>query len=155
MKEHLYIIKLLIFVFVIISLWTSCETQNTEPVFDVTPKIELLSLSNTELVEFKDTLTLLLRYEDGDGDLGNSNPDINSVFVQDSRLDEADEYYLSPLAPEDAGVSITGNLNIRLAPTFILGNGNTEETTYTIYINDRAGNQSNVLETEPITITRE
>jgi len=155
MNNYLYIIKILILSFVVGCLWTSCETQNTEPVFDLVPKIELLSLSSTELVEFKDTLTLLLRYEDGDGDLGNSNPDINSVFVQDSRLDEADEYFLGPLAPEDAGVSITGNLNISLAPTFILGNGNIEETTYTIYMNDRAGNQSNILETEPITITRE
>ena len=94
-------------------------------------------------------------YQDGDGDLGTSDPDVNSIFVQDNRLEKPDEYYLPPLAPEEAKISIQGQLDLKLSPTFLLGNGSQETVEYTLYLFDRAGNQSNVLKTGPILVVRE
>jgi len=132
----------------------ACEKVVEEPVFDATPRIELLELSQKSLLQFQDQLKIRIAYEDGDGDLGNLDADVNSIFVKDSRLSAPDEYYLAPLAPEDASVSIQGTLELQLSPTFLLGNGDRETIVYSIYLVDREGNQSNTIETEEITVVK-
>ena len=133
-------------------LFTTCTTVSDELTFPVEPSLELLSTSDTELTEFTEPLVLQLRYEDGDGDLGNADPDVNSIFVRDERLSEPDAYYLAPLAPDGARISITGELTVELNPTFRLGNAPTETTTFTLWITDRAGNESNRLTIGSVTI---
>ena len=148
--------KLPLFLSVFLSIASfSCEKVSDEPAFEETPRIELATVSQDTLVEFQDQLVLTINYEDGDGDLGNPDPDINSIFVKDSRLEAADEYYLGPLAPEGSSVSIQGTLNLELSTTFLLGNGSEENTIFTIYVVDRKGNQSNSIETPNITILRD
>ncbi len=136
-------------------LFAACEQLEPEPAFADEPLIELLSVSSDTLVQFTDQLVLRIRYQDGDGDLGHPDPDINSFFVKDQRLEVADEYYLGPLAPEDAAVPIQGELDLVLSRTFILGNAQTETTVFTVYLVDRAGNESNTIETGAITLVRE
>jgi hypothetical protein len=46
-------------------------------------------------------------------------------------------------------------LNLKLSPTLLLGNGTQEKMVLTIYVVDRAGNQSNTIETQAITILKE
>ncbi|MEM8908608.1 MAG: hypothetical protein AAGD05_12225, partial [Bacteroidota bacterium] len=106
------------------------------------------------ITEFRESIILTLGYEDGDGDLGSRDPDVNSIFIHDQRLEKADEYYLGPLAPAGASISIQGDLNIALANTFILGNADEEQTVFSIYVVDQAGNKSNTVQTDPITILR-
>lgn len=130
----------------------ACTTVSDELPFAVEPSIELLRISDTELTEFTESLELTLRYEDGDGDLGNADADVNSIFVRDERLTEPDAYYLAPLAPADARIGITGNLTVILSPTFRLGNAATETTTLTLWLTDRAGHESNRLTVGPLTI---
>jgi len=139
----------------LVFILSACEKHSEEPAFDVTPRIELVSMSTTELVQFQDTLTLVLKYEDGDGDLGSRDPDESLLFVRDNRLESADEYYVGLLAPEGANASITGNLSVNLSTVFLFGNGSQESTFFTIYMKDRAGNESNQLDTEQITILKE
>lgn len=129
-----------------------CTKVADEPFYNLTPRIELVEVTNETVVQFIDSIALTITYEDGDGDLGNVDPDINTIFVKDSRLDKADEYYLGPLAPAGESISINGSLNINLSPTFLLGNGTVETMVLSIYVIDRAGNQSNTIETEEITI---
>ncbi len=129
-----------------------CTKVSEEPFYELTPRIELVEVVNNTVIQFIDSISLTILYEDGDGDLGNADPDINSIFVKDSRLENPDEYYLGPLAPAGENISINGTLNINLSPTFLLGNGTTEEMVLSIYVVDRAGNQSNTIETETITI---
>ena len=76
----------------------NCETSTNDLSFDTTPAIKILEVDKDTLVQFLDSLIITIEYEDGDGDLGTSNPDINSIFVKDDRLELADEYYLLPLA---------------------------------------------------------
>ena len=146
-----YLLSLLLLGF----LLPSCEKISDEPVFDIQPRIELLELSDSILTQFRDPLRIRIAYEDGDGDLGHSNADINSIFVRDSRLAGEDQYYLAPLAPDGAEISIQGTLNIALPPTFILGNADRETTVFTLYLVDRAGNESNRIETGEISIIKD
>ena len=147
--------KLLLFSILTTLLWSNCETINTDPVFDVVPNIKIIEQSQDTLVEFQDQLLLKIQYEDGDGDIGNADPDINTIFVKDARLSEEDEYYLGPLAPEDAEISITGVLDLQLSATFLFGNGTQETTIFSIYLVDRAGNISNTIQTGEILIVRQ
>ena len=142
--------RFILFSILLISL--GCETVSDELSFDRVPKIRIVEASHNTLVQFQDSLVLKIEYEDGDGDLGTSNPDVNSIFVQDSRLENPDEYYLPPLAPESSTVSITGTFNLVLLPTFLLGNGTEEKVIFSIKLFDRAGNVSNEVETEEITV---
>lgn len=139
----------------LIMLFLSCEKNSTEPVFSTTPKIKITEISQDTLVQFVDKLILKIEYQDGDGDLGNANPDVNSVFVKDSRLTNADEYYLPPLAPDSAYVSIAGVFNLELSTTFLFGNGTEETTVFEVFVVDRAGNVSETVETAPIFIIKE
>ncbi len=146
---------LLLIILASVLSWASCEKISDEPAFSVEPHIRLDSLSATELVEFEDQLHLWIWYEDGDGDLGTSDPDLNLITVQDARLSTPDTYYLPPLAPEQARVSIQGRIELVLAPTFVLGNAPSETTTFTIWFTDRAGHESNHIVTPPITILKQ
>jgi hypothetical protein len=139
----------------LLALFLSCEKIVDEQVFPPEPSIVLLEVSQDSILQFTEQLVLTFQYEDGDGDLGTSDPDVNAIFVQDSRLVNPDEYYLPPLAPEDASISITGTFQLELSPTFLLGNGSQETTEYSIYVVDRAGNQSNTVKTGPILIYKE
>lgn len=147
--------KLILFSLFTSFLWSNCETINTDPVFDIVPNIKIIEQSQDTLVAFQDQLILRIQYEDGDGDIGNADPDINTIFVKDARLSEEDEYYLGPLAPDNAEISITGVLELKLSATFLFGNGTQETTVFSIYLIDRAGNISNTIETGEILIVRQ
>ncbi len=138
-----------------LTLGFSCTKVSDEPAFDTQPQIELLSISMDTVLQFVHPINLKVKYKDGDGDLGNGDPDVNSIFFQDQRLEKEDSYYLAPLAPEAAKISIEGVLDVEIAPPFLLGNGSTEKTTFELYLVDRAGNKSNVIQTEVITILKE
>ena len=133
---------------------TSCTKVDNSPLFPLEPTIHLISINHEEVVEFQDTLEILIAYEDGDGDLGNFNPDIPGLVVKDARLTEPDSFHLKPLTPPNTEVSIQGELLVRLPQLFLLGNGMTESTRFKIKLLDRAGNESNEVETPQIKIIR-
>ncbi len=118
------------------------------------PRIALVKIEPTIVKQFTDSLKITFTYEDGDGDLGFENADINSLEVQDERLQKTDTYYIPPLAPTDAKIRIKGQLTMNLRNVFLLGTGNIETTSFTLRIKDRAGNFSNPIKTPEITITR-
>lgn len=124
------------------------------PLPDVVPVLRVEGVSSTDVEEFNNAVTLTVYYEDGDGDLGVENPDESVIFVQDSRLDEPDEYHLQPLAPLDSEIPIQGTFDIRLNPLFLLGNGTEETVNLTIQIKDRAGNMSEPADAPPIRVRR-
>lgn len=137
-----------------ILLVLGCKKENPNTVLDPIPSIRIVSISSTNIQEFVDPFYIQIEYEDGDGDLGFENPDSNSLYIRDNRLEFPDEYYVQLLAPEDANVSIRGELNIQIQTPFIFGNGNEEKTKFILQLKDRAGNLSNIIETKEITITR-
>jgi len=131
----------------------SCK-ETTNLTGNPVPRIALVKIEPTIVTQFADSLKITLSYEDGDGDLGFVNADINSLEVQDERLAKPDFYYVPPLAPVDSKIRIKGQLVMKLRNVFLLGSGNIETTSFTIKIKDRAGNVSNPVKTPEITINR-
>ncbi|MDP2175002.1 MAG: hypothetical protein Q8K70_03730 [Bacteroidota bacterium] len=119
------------------------------------PQIKLLSLSITELIQFKDSLVIEIEYIDGDGDIGEEDPDKNSIYVKDKRLNEADYYFIKPLSPPNSKIQIQGKVRVNIKNVFLLGSANQEFTNFEIKLRDKAGNWSNLIVTPEIIIKKE
>lgn len=148
--------------FLIITTLAACtkETMSTEendklPTIGDIPEIQLLQVTPTTARQYVDSIAFTIQYLDGNGDLGNADPDIPSVKLVDNRDPDLliFEYHLSPRTPEGADLAIQGELTIVLANSILLDDSNqSETTTFSISITDRAGNESNQVETGTITI---
>ena len=133
----------------------SAACRKEEAAMPGTPEIAFVSMSTQQVLEFEERVKVRFSYKDGDGDIGHADPDNHSLWVKDARLENADGYHIQPLAPEGAEVPIQGELEVELNALFLLGNSGQEETSYTMYIVDRAGNRSNEFTTGTITITND
>ena len=129
----------------------SCTKDVPSLLYPKEPAISLIELSSTDLVEFSDTLFVRFRYEDGDGDLGGLDGP-SKLFVLDQRLSEPDVFSLEELTPNGQTLAIAGEMNVALGPYFKLGNSTEELFAIELWIVDRAGNESNRLITEDLTI---
>lgn len=133
-------------------LLSSCKKDNG--ILD-TPIIEFVSISPNPAIKYQDEVTITIKYTDGNGDLGENTPDKKNLFVTDKRNNVVFKFRVTQLAPDNSEIAIQGNLDIKLTPQgFIDDNNTSEKTTYTIYMVDRAGNQSNSIETTELQITQ-
>ena len=144
--------RLIRILFITLFAISACDSDDIT--FSTTPELKLIGLSHETIVEFQDILTLSFEYTDGDGDLGFIEPDRYALFIRDTRLSEFDNFYIGPLAPPDTLVPITGLLDVEFPNLFIFGNANEESTNFEIKMIDRAGNESNLLTTDPILIKK-
>lgn len=145
-KRSFYILLLLVF-----GLAAGCKKEVDNGISNV-PAIEIRQVAPLTIEEFDGNVKVFLKYQDGDGDLGYPEADSLSLEVWDARLSEPDWYYVPALAPVGETLTIKGELEITLNGTFILGNGTSETTTFTLRIRDRAGHWSNTVQTPTITI---
>lgn len=133
------------------------------PGFSVIPHIEFVALTKHTMEQSAfqtDSLWITFNFTDGDGDLGNK--DTFNVFLIDNRDGFVANKYTIPVIPEEAsGNGIKGEVSLLLYTTCCYySNGfppcepNPAEPldtlSYDIYITDRAGNQSNIITTDPI-----
>lgn len=141
----------------IIAVWlilTACQKEEVMRLSDI-PVIKLVNVSHDTIRQYEDVLLIRISYQDGDGDLGFENPEDYALFVRDIRLESFDGFYVGPLTPPDASVPIQGELTVEFPSLFLFGNGAIEQTRFQIKIIDRAGHESNLLETGTVAITRE
>jgi len=129
----------------------SCTKDVESLLYPKEPAINLVELSNTDLAEFSDTLFVRFRYEDGDGDLGGLGGP-SKLYVLDQRLSEPDEFSLEELTPDGQELAIAGEIIVALGPYFKLGNSPEEMFVIELWIVDRAGNESNHITTETLTV---
>ena len=133
---------------------------NTDPVFSVVPEIEFVDIQPREVEQFVDSMIITLRFTDGDGDLGDQGVEKNMIVVdQRTTLTPAQatlEYTVPNLTPDARNPSIQGFIYIEVAPTAITPGLNVplEKTSYSIKLSDRAGNTSNEVLTDEITILK-
>jgi len=117
-----------IFFLTLIFLVVSCGKNEPSELLTEIPTIELVKVipESNQVQQYNDELTFTISYSDGDGDLGTEDADIPSIEVIDTRDPDVlkFEYHLSPRAPAK------------------------------IRIKDRAGNWSNEVETEMITVLK-
>jgi len=148
-----------IFFLTLIFLVASCGKNEPSELLTEIPTIELVKVipESNQVQQYNDELIFTISYSDGDGDLGTEDADIPSIEVIDTRDPDVlkFEYHLSPRAPAGSEIKITGELNVVLNHTIIVDDTNNEETTtFKIRIKDRAGNWSNEVETEMITVLK-
>lgn len=157
--NHYILFGVLIFFAATIS---SCITK---PDFPLEPVIEFISMDDNQMVQNSfntDSIRVTFSFTDGDGDLGDN--DSLNIFIRDNR-DQfiASKYRLPELPPEGAQRGIRGKITVTIYTTCcIFPDGTppcepslvypTDTLRYEIYIRDRAGNVSNVIETDPIIV---
>jgi hypothetical protein len=149
----MYKMKPLIVLIIITSLFSACKKDEVK--YSDVPAITFESISPGIVKQFSDSLIVTIGYEDGNGDLGENGSDVKNAFVTDSRNDLTYGFRVKQLAPTDASIIIKGKLLI-VIPQVALNNltGISETATFSIYLEDRAGNKSNVVNTSSITITQ-
>ena len=127
----------------------ACKKDDT---LSVVPTIEFKSISPSTAQEYIDDINITISYTDGDGDLGENTPDIDNLFVEDSRNGIVYHYRIPQLAPNGNEIAIEGNFNITINGTGITEESSSQQVNYAIYVTDRAGNKSNTITTSNITI---
>jgi hypothetical protein len=156
--------RIFILIFCLICIYSCADKPN----FTDAPQIEFDSFSKNIMNQGSlnnDTTFLFLNFSDGDGDigfgLGNSN---TNVFITDNRTGEKYAPFRIPTIPvEGANNGVNGKIRLMLfttccifpdeiPPCEVVEDYPTNELTLDIYIVDRAGNQSNTITTQPITL---
>lgn len=117
------------------------------------PSIKFISMTPSSALKNSDKVVITFEFTDGDGDLGDNTPDAKNLFCTDSRNSVTYEYRIPQLAPDNANIIIKGNQSFELpAQGFIDDSHSSETATYSIYIKDRQGNESNTITTDVLTI---
>jgi len=136
------------------------------PDFPDEPVITYEGLNKAQIYQFTngplDSIELHFSFTDGDGNL--SQGDSIDIFLTDSRLGIQTPFSLPQIPTEGTGNGISGDIFINLVNTTgvccIFRNRFCAEDptypvdtfSYTIQIQDRAGNLSNIIRTEQIEI---
>lgn len=128
---------------------SSCNTAGE---ISEIPEVSFESVAPNVVTEYQDSLVFTISYRDGDGDLGENNTDNDNVFVQDSRNQVTYGFRVQQLAPDNANIAIQGNMNVTLPNTAIVNGGTSESVSYTIWVVDRAGNESNKVTSSTVTV---
>ncbi len=133
--------------------FSACEKESEK--FSEIPLIEFKSISPQQATAYSDSVRIEIFYRDGDGDLGENNNEVKNCFVTDSRNGVTYEYRIQQLAPDNAMIAIQGTFHIYLKSVPMMDNlATSEQVTYSIYVTDRAGNQSNTVTTSVITVSQ-
>ena len=138
--------KNIIYLFAIVLLF-SCKKEEA-----MSPFLLFESISPTNVQEYTDDIIITIFYSDVDGDLGENEPDIHNLFVEDNRNGIMYQFRIPHLAPDNNSIAIEGNFNITINGSGITDESSSQLLNYAIYVTDRAGNKSNTITTSTITI---
>lgn len=133
------------------------------PEYPKEPIIKFVGMSKTKLKQSSinaDSLKVTFSFTDGDGDIGSN--DSLALFVVDKRDGFVSSKYKIPFVAESGAANgISGEVEFVLfttccyfpdgqAPCTSSLSFPTDTVVYDIYMKDRAGNKSNVIQTLPI-----
>ena len=140
--------RILTYILIVLLLF-SCKKDD---VLNVVPTVKFQSISPLTAQEYIDDIIITISYADEDGDLGENSPDIDNLFVEDSRNGIIYHFRIPQLAPNENEISIEGNFNIKINGSGITNSSTSQQVNYDIYVKDRAGNKSNTITTSSIVI---
>lgn len=138
-----------IFLMLVLSIVVGCKDP-AEKIFSPVPEIELISVNPMQVVSFRDSIVFEVEYTDGDGDLGSMMD--NNFFIEDDRIQVTHGFRVQEIVPNGERVPITGSLRIILPNTLITDGSVSQQVTFTLYMIDQAGNESNRVSTPPVTV---
>jgi hypothetical protein len=133
--------------------FVSCKKEGPDP-NDPVPVITAVQVAPSSVVEYSDSIVFSVSYQDGDGDLGENNPDAENLFLIDNRLQIIQTFRIPQLAPSNAVIPIQGTLDVVLPSTGITDGSASQQATFTVYVRDRAGHESNRFVTSAVTVVR-
>ncbi|MGE5355899.1 MAG: hypothetical protein ACM3PT_06630 [Deltaproteobacteria bacterium] len=155
--------KTIILSTLIFCLTISCTIS---PDFPPEPHLEFKGMNKKIMKQGSlntDSLTIYLSFTDGDGDIGQDQTDsIVNLFVIDSRTNKtAESIRLPKISDSGIGNGVSGDIELKLYTTCCLFTNNIppcsviegikfDTLTYRIYLVDRAGNKSEIVETDNI-----
>lgn len=154
--------------FVVLTLLSSCTQPPNYPDVPEIMNVQLNKLAIRQGNQFNptDTLSVSFDFTDGDGDLGFEQDTID-IFLQDSRDDFETTFRIPFIPNQGTNNGISGTLTVKIVNTpfnicCTFPDGSTacqpnttfpiDTFSYGIRIRDRAGNFSNKLQTDQITI---
>jgi hypothetical protein len=140
----------LLLMVVAVSFLNACKKNEEEK--PAPPIIEFKAISHSVVEQYNNSVQITLGYEDYQGDLGRQDPDDYALRILDARLANYDWYHVPPMTPNNEELHIKGNYIITLDPLFLLGTGEQESTTFTIQLQDNAGNWSNTITTPVVLV---
>ena len=143
------------------------------PEYPIEPVIKYERMTKTTLQQgdgTEDETWITFSFTDGDGDIGffkeGSTTVETDLFIRDLRLDAVTEKFTIPFVPELGSANgISGEVTFRLyttccifpewvsgqpAPCDVSPEYPVDTVRYELYIKDRAGHESNRIQTEPI-----
>ena len=129
-----------------------CYSCEKETIVSEIPEISFVSISPSVIQEFSDDILITIFYIDHNGDLGENNPDVKNLFVNDNRNDIKYNFRIPKLAPPGNNIAIQGNFDIEINGTGITDGSTSQSVSYSVYVEDRAGNKSNVITTSNIIV---
>lgn len=119
----------------------------------VVPEISFVSIGPSTVFQNKDSVIIRISYRDGDGDLGENNSDVKNAEITNFRNNLTYNFRIRQLAPSNANVAIQGELEFIVSGVAMENTSlSSESTSFSIKITDRAGNASNVITSNSITI---
>ena len=131
----------------------SCKKDDDDEI-GLAPEIEFLSIEPAVVKEYQDSITVTIKYTDGDGDLGENQAEVRNLFMTDNRNQITYEFRVSELAPAGSSITIQGNLSVGLKNTAITDGSDAQSVNYSIYMVDRAGNRSNTVTTSSVMVEK-
>ncbi len=137
--------------FLLATILASCKKEKKE--YDSIPVIEFISITPDPVTEYQ-PLVITFKYSDGDGDLGENDPNVKNLFVTDKRIGITYSYRIKQLSPENSIIPIQGSLEVKIDNAVINGNSVEQLVNYSIYIVDRSGHSSNIILTPSVIIRK-
>ena len=135
-------LKTLILISPFVFIMGSCVDP---PNYPDEPVLEFISLEPS-LINEGDPITISFSFTDGDGDLGNDDGNVNG-FLIDSRAPGFPEAFNIPYIDAVGNIpDISGEISFTPSEPPCLNGLSSDTTTYSLYIVDRAGNKSNVID---------
>ena len=132
----------------------SCKKDTTET-FSDTPSITLDGVSPQQVKAYQDSLVFTVSYTDGNGDLGENDPDVSNLFLTDNRINVTHAFRIPQLAPDGADIPIEGTLSVVLKGIILTDTTQAQETVnFSVYVKDRAGNSSNTVSSGNVTVVK-
>ena len=146
--------RALIFLILLAMMACEKEIEDDEPKGPIsnTPYIELRNISPNDINQFE-SVTFSIFYRDGDGDIGFDSADSISLWITDERFPLTQGFHIPPLSPVDTAISIQGTFKVDLNNVILKNPDASDETVqFTVELKDRAGNSSNIVRSEAITV---
>ncbi len=123
------------------------------PSYPITPALTFDSVTPDSCHQTTDTVVFKINFTDGDGDLGvKQGENTADFFMTDSRTGFVYSNLIPFVEPIGNIKAISGNFTYSTVLSCRPNHPGFDTTSYSIYIVDRAGHQSNTVTTPPIVL---